>query len=428
MSTPRSKATARQRRYLNLLIAATLLAVAVVLTPGIREQVVDGAWLRWDRTATRSEATLMPVKEQLGEPGGETSLVAAETFGGRTAGAASGLPALAGLETDDRVQQQLALVRQELLERQRRVAAREAALQQQFLAQFWMRQAAAAGLTIALTLVAVALLLRYGLPQLAGSRRWQREEGRLRKLQLSVIDGLEELRATLEAARKPAASMLSDVPLEAIGELGSQAPESRPQPAGQAQPTRVWADDAQRESDERGESERTPEREPEPDRWPAHAPLGSPAAARSRHAAGGGRPTPSGSDPARRSTPRPDQLPVSRSTSAPAAARRLGWAERFVRPDALVESRDERGPWGDPPQRRTPPAVAPAPRATPAGGGTAAAARPGLRAQIEYLSACGLEATEIARRLQVSHAEVRLALSLRVGTADRSGQENGATE
>jgi hypothetical protein len=365
-----NQATWRQRKALSLVIALTLLGAALWVTPIMK-----------DRLAPR-EAPAAPASAVQAAPS-------------QTAG----LPALAGMGDEARQRQQLEISRQELLEREQRVAAHEAALRTELLRGFWTRQALASGITLALTAVAVGILLRRGVGWSALREHLRAEETRLHRLQLSVIGGLQELEASIAGARTAAGTSSEELhPAEPATRSARMQPErsSHPAPAPSVAPSME-------------------------DGFALPLPTIQRSARDASYLAAGGEPQSHPEHSARASDAR---------DSAPSST--LGWAERLIArgPRAGSESGARRQrPWSEPVRRASLPSRDSQPEWAPPSQPASPAlepAVPGIRAQIEYLAAAGLAEAEIARRLRVSRDEIRLALTLRDPEESRSRRSVGA--
>lgn len=341
----------RYRRFLNVVIAGSMLGVIVGILPSVVERL-------------RGE-----------EAGSQPAVGLTVTPGGGSVSDAAATP-----EDLARRYQQMDMLRDDLATRQAQISVQEAALRRDLLGRFWKRQAAVSVATICLSLVVVLGVIWRTMGRRALQGGLQSEEARLRSLQMAVIGGLEEFETNLRHAQQQASASApapAPEPTPLIPPAPSIEMPPQPEPIEETPPRsffgpeeeqtasegRVW--EAARASllEELRQSrvESVPEPVAEPDQ--AWAP----------------------------------EPPLKTST----------WARRFLEQDAedtLIEP--EEGPWQEPAPRQR--ATRSAAAQMPAG-----QARPGVREQIEYLAAEGCPQTEIARRLGVSLEEVGLVLQLR---------------
>ncbi len=174
----------KRRTWLTVVIAGALLGVLIGLAPTLRNQTQGDA------------RPLTPV--------GPTGVAAVPAWGASTGAFEPAVGVAAESPESARQLEQLALLRDALVEREREVGLREAALRRALLSGFWMRQAVAIALTLMLAIGAVLLALRLGLGERILEQRMGRERSRLQKLQLSVIGALENLEAMIASAQQVA--------------------------------------------------------------------------------------------------------------------------------------------------------------------------------------------------------------------------------
>jgi hypothetical protein len=373
-------------------ILGCLLAIAVGLAPTLKQRI--DSW--------RGSPAAVPGESRWGESGVAQQPVD-PLAGGVFASAGERSTGQASRRLD-----QTGVIRDELADRERRIAAREEVLWRQVITQFWKRQAAASAATIGLTLI-IVLIIAGRMAHWSGfAKRLQEEENRMRNLQLSVIGALEEFESEVTAARAWAAT-----------ELRSERSAAATQPP-------------MRESFTDSKTPESPILEGAGSIGGGGGERGAAEAAVYREAAQ--------SSVWQRATQAlaADRLPQSqatgRSSGAPAhQAAPDDWVRRFLEPDpemaASVEvtppSAAVEGPWQEPARRQTPPPRAPEPPPDQDG--------PGLRERVEFLAAEGFTEREIARRLKLSREEVQLALKLaggarrasRIGAGDQGARPSG---
>ncbi len=212
--------TKGHRKYLNIVIMVCLLGIVLGLAPKIRERLAAQPESPGPAAAaehpSRSLEGALPERTAsgtgtvAGDRGGAsgTGTVAGDRGGASGTGTVAGDRGGASVGGDEialpdagRMVQQAQLIREELVARERTIAAREALMRRQVLAEFWKRQAAAAAATLAFSLLIVLFLARRAADWTGFSKRLRNEESRLRNLQLSVIGALEEFESELAAAR-----------------------------------------------------------------------------------------------------------------------------------------------------------------------------------------------------------------------------------
>jgi hypothetical protein len=379
----------RQRKPLQFVLGLMLLGLALWLTP------------------------LM-----MGRPAPSTAVRAALATAD-VPGAAQPFPMLGGTDDDARAVQQVELARQELVEREQRVAAQTAALRADLQRGFWARQMLVGLCTVLLAAGTAAYLLHRGVGWSQLRARLRSEEARLHELQLSVIGALQELESTLATARDAAPDETRRAPERmavALPDLQPvrapiAPPDLRPSPASialsdlQPSPASIALPDLQ----PRVELATRPvlgarvravpvARGGTPDRAAA-APIAAGASWAERFLA---------REPLAAREPFASREPfVARDALTPRDSGLIGGA---IRRDELP-LREVSEPWPSPPEPLSPASARPV---------------PSMRAQIEYLSAGGLGETEIARRLRLSREEVRLALALEGQSESRARRPVGA--
>lgn len=420
----------RQRRFLNIVIVASVFGILVGLAPTMKQRI--------ERALGRPGAS---------RPEGKWGEVSTDRGGREAQGSGRGAPGAYGAEAPissgserksspapDRRVQQAQVLRYELAERERMVAAQEEILRRQVLEEFWKRQAVATLATVALAALVLLLMARRIADWSGLSKRIREEESRMRNLQLSVIGGLEEFESELAAARAWAAAEArarrpGSETARSAGDLPwrqeqdpvyetpcAGAPFFKEQPDEQqvGAESSAWDLPAVIERSAHGKQAHAPEEVVHP-AAPAEPLEGArhmepmevvrpmqPASPREGEVGEAG--AFQGNMPAEVAAIQAPAIPES-------------WARRFVvsEPGPAAHPQVEpaqdpptpggSGPWAEPIKRQSPTPV-PAHQPTPSVGG------PGPREQVEYLAAEGLGEGEIARRLGLSREEVHLALAL----------------
>lgn len=399
--------TSGRRKFLNIVILISSLGIVVTMGPTILDRATglfgftpaespENSWANVGDDLDRIQAELEA------ENSGETS---------------SALTA----DDVDRRMQQLQVHAGELIARERAISAREEVIRREVLAEFWKRQGAAAGFTVALATLIVLFLARRIADWTGFTKRLREEEARLRNLQLSVIGALEEFESELAAARAwAAAEARARRPGTAEQDFFPQHAGTEAMPAAEMEAERSFFDDRVRDG---LMSMPTPVTRPVEAETPAEEELPTPPGLeelgrREMGAAEAQAPrqaSPFSADvPQRTARPIQPERPADPFDEAwppgsPGAREASGgeapptWAERFVEP-AGEPPRAEH--WADP-VRRSEPISPPAHISETTRGG------PGTREQVEYLAAEGLSENEIARRLGLSREEIHLVLTLR---------------
>ena len=386
-----------RRKFLNIVILVSSLGIVVAIGPTILDRATG---LFGFTPAKAPENSWADVGADLDRIQGEL----ATEHSGET------VTALTAVDVDRRMQQ-LQVHAGELIARERAISAREEVIRRQVLAEFWKRQGAAAGFTVALATLVVLFLARRIADWTGFTKRLREEESRLRNLQLSVIGALEDFESELAAARAwAAAEARSRRPGAGEPDFFGQRPEEEPHAAVPEQEISFFDDRAR----DGLMSKPMPVARPANEELPT--PPGLDELVRREPLADIAAPAPvspfSVEVPERTARPmQSEQTPHHADAFSEAwppgspgaqAGAPSTWAERFVEP---APESPRAGHWADP-VRRSEPTPPPAHIAETTRGG------PGTREQVEYLAAEGLSENEIARRLGLSREEIHLVLTL----------------